>query len=319
MPSEFVILVTYNLSPPNLQRIKDISPSVEVIATDDPKKIEMSLPEVTVIFGEIKPSYLPVAKKLRWVHYPYAGVDKALFPEFVASGITLTCSRGLHKHQMTELLFGMMLTFTRRLSTYRRYQLEKKWDTSPFKETELLSDSTLGLLGVGAIGTEMARAAKGFGMRVIGLKRDPSAHVDNVNVLLGRGDLPQLLHDSDHIVVILPLTVETKNLITEREFSLMERKPFFYNLARGSIVNTQDLIQALQEGKIKGAGLDVFDEEPLDKVSPLWSMQNVIITPHVGGLIPHYISAAIGSFLENLSRFLRSEDLLNVVDKRRGY
>ncbi|MGA9363070.1 MAG: D-2-hydroxyacid dehydrogenase [Bacteroidota bacterium] len=319
MPSELVILVTYNLSPPNLQRIKNVSPSIEVIATDDPKKIEMSLPNATVIFGEVKPGYLPPAKKLRWVHYPYAGVDKALFPEFVASGITLTCSRGLHKHQMTELLFGMMLTFTRRLFTYRSYQREKKWDTSPFRETELLSDSTLGLLGVGAIGAEMARAAKGFGMRVIGLKRDPFAHVENVDVLLGRGDLPRLLHNSDHIVVILPLTPETKNLITEKEFGLMERKPFFYNLARGSIVNTRDLIQALQQGKIKGAGLDVFDEEPLAKASPLWSMENVIITPHVGGLVPHYIREAIGSFLENLSRYLKGDDLLNVVDKRRGY
>jgi D-2-hydroxyacid dehydrogenase (NADP+) len=319
MPSELVVLVTYNLSPSNLQRIQDVSPSIEVIATDDPKKIEMSLPKATVIFGEVKPGYLPVAKKLRWVHYPYVGVDKALFPEFVASDITLTCSRGLHKHQMTEHLFGLMLTLTRRLFTYRSYQLEKKWDASPFRETELLSDSALGLLGLGAIGTEMAKVAKGFGMRVIGLKREPSVHVENVDVLLGRGDLPQLLHDSDHIVVILPLTPETKNLITEREFSLMDRRPFFYNLARGPIVNTGDLIQALQREKIKGAGLDVFEEEPLDKASGLWEMENVIITPHVGGLIPHYIRAAIGCFLDNLSRFLRSEDLLNVVDKQRRY
>jgi len=319
MPSELVILVTYDLSPSNLQRIQDVSPSIEVIATDDPKKIEVSLPKATVIFGEVKPGYLPVAKKLRWVHYPYVGVDKALFPEFVASDITLTCSRGLHKHQMTEHLFGLMLALTRRLFTYRSYQLEKKWDTSPFRETELLSDSALGLLGLGAIGTEMAKVAKGFGMRVIGLKREPSVHVENVDVLLGRGDLPQLLHDSDHIVVIVPLTTETRNLITEKEFDLMDRRPFFYNLARGSIVNTRDLIWALRRGKIKGAGLDVFEEEPLDKASPLWSMENVIITPHIGGLVPHYLREAIGSFLENLSRFLAGGNLVNVVDKQRGY
>jgi D-2-hydroxyacid dehydrogenase (NADP+) len=319
MSSELVILVTYKLSPPNIQRIKDISPSIDVITTDDPTEIEMSLPKATVVFGEVKPCYLPIAKKLRWVHYPYAGVDQALFPELVASDITLTCSRGLHKHQMTEHLFGMMLMFTRRLFTYRSYQLERKWDTSPFRDTELLTDSTLGLLGLGAIGTEMAKAAKGFGMRVIGLKRDPSAHVENVDVLLGRGDLPQLLHDSDHIIVILPLTSETRNLITETEFSLMQRKPFFYNLARGAIVNTQDLTQALQQGKIRGAGLDVFEEEPLHETSPLWAMENVIITPHVGGLVPHYIRAAIGSFLENLSLFLSGRGLLNVVDKLRGY
>jgi D-2-hydroxyacid dehydrogenase (NADP+) len=319
MTPKFTILVAYNISPPNLQRIKDISPSIEVVATNDPKKIEISLPEADVIFGEVKPSYLPVAKKLKWVHYPYVGVDKALFPEFVVSNITLTCSRGLHKHQMTEHLFGMMLTFTRRLFAYRRSQLEKRWDTSPFKETQLLSKSTLGILGVGAIGAEMAKVAKGFGMRVIGLKKGPSVHVENVDVLLGRGDLPQLFRESDHIVVILPLTTETRNLITEKEFVLMERKPYFYNLARGAIVNTRDLIQALRQGGIKGAGLDVFEEEPLDKASPLWSMENVIITPHVGGLVPHYIREAIDSFLENLLRYLKGDPLLNIVDKQRGY
>jgi D-2-hydroxyacid dehydrogenase (NADP+) len=319
MSSELVILVTHNLSPPNIQRIKDVSPSIEVIATGDPEKIELSLPEATVIFGEVKPDYLPLAKRLEWVHYPYAGVDKALFPEFVASDITLTCSRGLHKHQMTEHLFGLMLTFTRRLFTYRSYQMERKWDTSPFRETQLLTDSTLGILGVGAIGKEMAKVAKGFGMRVMGLKKNPSVHMDNVDVLLGMKDLPQLLRDSDHVVVVLPLTLETKNLITEKEFGLMERKPFFYNLARGPIVNTADLIEALNQGKIKGAGLDVCEEEPLDKASPLWEMENVIITPHVGGLLPHYMTAAMDLFLENLQRHLKGVGLVNVVNKQRGY
>jgi D-2-hydroxyacid dehydrogenase (NADP+) len=165
----------------------------------------------------------------------------------------------------------------------------------------------------------MAKAAKGFDMHVVGLKKNPSLPVENVDVLLGMNDLPELLRGSDHIVVVLPLTVETKNLITEREFGLMERKPFFYNLARGPIVNTRDLVKALAEGKIKGAGLDVFEEEPLDKGSPLWGMENVIITPHVGGLIPHYTREAINFFLENLKRYLKGEELLNVVNKQIGY
>jgi len=319
MPSDLIILVTHNLAPPDVQRIKAVSPSIEVIATDDQKKIASSLSEATVVFGQIKPDYLPLAKNLRWVHSPYAGVDDVLFPEFVASDIILTCSRGLHKHQMTEHLFGLMLAFTRRLLVYRSYQSEKKWDTSPYRETHLLANSTLGILGVGAIGTEMAKVAKGFGMHVIGLKKDPSVFVENVDVLLGPKDLLRLLQTSDHVVVVLPLTRETRNLITKKEFDLMERKPFFYNLARGAIVNTGDLIEALKRGKIKGAGLDVFEQEPLDKASPLWEMENVIITPHVGGLIPHYIREAIGSFLENLSRFVRGENLVNVVDKQRGY
>jgi D-2-hydroxyacid dehydrogenase (NADP+) len=319
MSSDLFILVTQKLSPSNIQRIKEISPIVDVIATPDQKEIDVNLPEAEVVFGEVTPESFPLARKLKWVHCPYAGVDRALFPEFVRSDVILTSSKGLHKHQMTEHLFGLMLMLTRKLHAYRSYQMERKWDTSPFREIQLLVDRTLGILGVGTIGAQIAKAAKGFGMRVVGLRKDPSLPVENVDVLLGMNDLPQLLRGSDHIVVVLPLTVETENLITEREFSVMERKPFFYNLARGPIVNTRNLIKALREGKVRGAGLDVFENEPLDKESPLWGMENVIITPHVGGLIPHYISEAMNFFLENLKRYLKGEELMNVVDKERGY
>ena len=139
-------------------------------------------------------------------------------------------------------------------------------------------------------------------------------------LLRGEGRvLPLLIVLGYAHVVILPLTAETKNHITMKEFDLMALKPYFYNLARGPIVNTKDLVEALRKGKIKGAGLDVFDEEPLDKESPLWQMENVVITPHVGGLLPHYFKEAIALFEENLKRFLSGRELLNLVDKKKGY
>jgi D-2-hydroxyacid dehydrogenase (NADP+) len=319
MPSEFLILVTYDLSSKNIQRIKGASSAIEVVATADPEKIRMTLPKATVVFGELKPEFMPLATKLRWVHSPYAGVENVLFPEFVARDITLTCSKGIHVHQMTELLFGMMLAFTRRLSSYSRLQERREWNTSPYRETQLLAGSTIGILGLGKIGSAMAKAAKGFGMTVIGLRRNSSIPVEHVDVLVGREELPRLLRESDHIVIILPLTAETRNLVTIREFDMMELRPYVYNLARGPIVNTGDLVEALRAGKIKGAGLDVFDEEPLDERSPLWGMENVIITPHIGGLVPHYFDGAIDLFIQNLRRFLSGEELLNVVDKHKGY
>jgi D-2-hydroxyacid dehydrogenase (NADP+) len=319
MHSELLILVPYDLSSRNIQRIKDTSSSIQIVATADPEKIRAALPEASVFFGEPSREYMPLARKLRWVQSPYAGVENILFSAFVASDITLTCSKGLHVHQMTELLFGMMLTFARRLSAYGKLQERREWDTSPYRETQILAGKTVGILGLGKIGSEMAKVARGFGMKVIGLRRNSSIPVEHVDVLVGMEGLPRLLRESDHIVVILPLTVETRNLITMREFDMMELKPYFYNLARGAIVNTQDLIEALRKEKIKGAGLDVFDEEPLAPKSPLWEMESVIITPHVGGLVPHYFDGAIDLFIQNLRRFLSGEGLLNVVDKQRGY
>jgi phosphoglycerate dehydrogenase-like enzyme len=319
MPSELLILVPYNLSPKNIKRLKDASSAIEVVATGDPEKIRSTLPKATIFFGELKPEFMLLANKAKWVHSPYAGVENVLFPEFLGSDITLTCSKGIHVHQMTELLFDMMLKFTHRLSAYRRLQERREWNTAPYKETRLLAGSTIGILGLGKIGSEMAKAAKGFGMNVIGLRRNPSIPVEHVDLLVGREGLSRILRKSNHIVVILPLTAETRNLITVKEFDMMEQKPYVYNLARGPIVNTEDLIEALRTGKIKGAGLDVFDQEPLDGKSPLWGMENVIITPHIGGLVPHYFDGAIDLFIQNLRRFLRGEELLNVVDKQKGY
>ena len=319
MRSKHLVLIAHTLTPQNIERIKQVSPDTDVVCVEELPLIEKFLPDATIFVGELDPRLLPLARNLKWVHLPWAGLDKILYPEFVKSEIILTSSKGLHKHQMTEHLFAMILTFSRRLMTYSRFQVEKRWDSSPFREFELLHGKTLGTLGVGTIGSEMARAAKAFGMRVVGMKRDPSIPVEHVDVLIGPESLSRLLRESDHIVVVLPLTKETRSLIAKKEFDLMERAPYFYNFARGAIVHEDDLISALREGKIKGAGLDVFEEEPLPPTSPLWEMENVIITPHVAGLIPHYMREALGLFIENLRRYLGGEELLNVVNKARGY
>jgi len=319
MARKVPLLVTYKLSPANLERIEAHSPDLKVYYSPENLQVERHLPEAEIVFGRLEPAYLRLAPKLRWVHLAYAGAESMLYPEFIESDIVLTTSRGLHKHQMTELLFGMMLTFTRRLRTFDKQKAQKVWDVSPYREMELLSGSTIGILGLGSIGSEIAKVAKGFGMRVMGLRNNPALPAQDVDVVLGPENLQRLLEESDHIVVVLPLTKETRNLITRKEFDLMKRRPYFYNLARGAIVNEEELIRALREGKVKGAGLDVFVEEPLPASSPLWEMENVILTPHVGGFLPHYMTEAVTLFLENLQRYLEGKELLNVVIKERGY
>ncbi len=319
MSRKVPLLVTYKLSPANLGRIEAHSPDLKVYYSPENLHVEKHLPEAEIVFGHLEPAYLRLAPKLRWVHLAYAGAESMLYPELIESDIVLTTSRGIHKHQMTELLFGMMLTFTRKLRTFDKQKAQKVWDVSPFREMELLSGSTIGILGLGSIGSEIAKVAKGFGMRVMGLRNNPALPAQHVDVVLGPENLQHLLEESDHLVVVLPLTKKTRNLITRKEFDLMKQRPYFYNLARGAIVNEEDLIRALREGKIKGAGLDVFVEEPLPASSPLWEMENVIVTPHVGGFLPHYMTEAVTLFLENLQRYLEGKELLNVVIKERGY
>jgi D-2-hydroxyacid dehydrogenase (NADP+) len=319
MKSDHVLLITHHLSESNLRRIKGDAPNLQVLSAEDQHEIRRLLPSAEIVFGEITSASFSSAKKLRWVHIPFAGVEKILFPEFVKSPVILTSSRGLHKHQMSELLFGMMLTLARRLGIFRNLQSKKEWNPAPFRETELLAGKTIGILGLGSVGSEVARVAAGFGMRVIGMRRTPEIRVPDVNEVFGPRDLPRLLSQADYIVVLLPLTAETRNLITKKEFELMERQPYFFNLARGAIVNEGDLVEALRKGRVKGAGLDVFVDEPLASSSPLWEMENVIITPHVGGLVPQYMRHAVDLFLENLRRYLEGRELHNIVDKERGY
>ncbi len=319
MPLESVVLVTYKLSPSNLQRITGLSPEIKVLYTPETSEIKKHLPEAEILFGDLDAELFPLAKKLKWVQLAFAGVDQILFPEFVASNIVLTTCRGLQKDQLTELLFGMMLTFTRKLDILRKLQANKKWDISPFRETDVLHGKTIGILGLGSIGSEMAKVAKAFGMRVIGFKKHSSVPAEHVDLVVGKDELHLLYETSDHIVVVLPLTAETRNLITRNEFDLMGRSPYFYNFARGAIVIEADLIDALRQKKISGAGLDVFENEPLKPTSPLWEMENVIITPHIGGLVPSYMRQVTDLFLENLERYLRGKRLMNMVDKTRGY
>ena len=255
---------------------------------------------------------------LRWVQISTVGSDRFLYPELLRSGVTLCCSRGMHKFQMTELLFGLMIGMSRNLFAYHDLQKENEWTAALIKESDLITGKTLGIVGLGSIGSTMAKVGKSFGMKVIGTKRTPVL-MEFVDEILAPSQLERLLKISDHVVNVTPLTPDTAKMFGEKEFSTMKQSAVFYNFGRGASVDAEALMKALERGTIKAAALDTFEEEPLPKNSPLWNAKNIVITPHVGGPIPHYYHLLTEIFIDNLKRYLDGTPFMTAVDKAKGY
>ena len=257
------------------------------------------------------------APRLRWVHSTGAGVDRLLFPEILERAVLLTTSSGIH-HWLIEHVLAVMLALSRRLNLAMRNQIQHRWERGPRLEGDEIAGQTLGILGLGSIGTELAGKAHALGMRVIGTKRTP-APIPGVERVLPPDGLAEVLREADVVVVALPLTSATRGLIGEPELRTMKPTAVLINIGRGPIVQERVLIQALQERWIAGAALDVFEKEPLPAESPLYDLENVIITPHVSGASPHYMDRAVPFFCENLAAYLQGRPLRNMVDKGRGY
>lgn len=263
------------------------------------------------------------AEKLRWLHCPAAGVASLLIPEVLESDVVVTNSSGANSTMVAEQVMGYMLMFARRLHDAVRYQQKAKWasDLIWYSNPPLgqLPGKTVGIVGLGAIGREVARLAGAFRMRVIATKRDVSTGKKSVDLLLPPRRLPVLLREADYVVLSLPLTKEHRGLIGARELNLMKSGAFLINVARGSLVDEAALIGALQDNRIAGAALDVFAQEPLPRNNPLWRLPNVIITPHNAGSSADYWKKVTAFFMENIERRLKGRRLRNIVDKRLGY
>ncbi|MEW5983781.1 MAG: D-2-hydroxyacid dehydrogenase [Acidobacteriota bacterium] len=296
-------------------------PAIDFVHAEDEEAMARLIPDADVAFtSRLTPSAFEAAGRLAWVHSSAAGIGRMLFPAMARSPVALTNSRGMNAPAVAEHTFAMLLALARRLPAALRAQAESRWVQDELSGLPVLRGKTLGIIGLGAIGCELARLGHAFGMRVTGLRRRPDlgcpAGVDEV---LGSPDLARLLRACDVAVVSAPLTPETRGLVGIGEFRLMRATALFANVSRGKLVREADLVAALKDGLIAGAALDVFEHEPLDPLSPLWAMPNVVITPHVAGFRADYWEAAVDLFSENLGRFMRGEPLLNVVDKERGY
>jgi D-2-hydroxyacid dehydrogenase (NADP+) len=280
------------------------------------QKLDAILTDTEIMFGfPPLPRLLVRAPRLKWIQSPLVGVEMFLTPDFINSPVILTNARGIHD-QVAELAIMFALMFAKSSLTCTLRQYQKQWRRFT---PGLLHSKTLGVLGVGNIGRKVARLAKAFHMKVIATEVREMKKPGYIDVLLPASGLPELLAESDYVIVAVPLTRQTAKLIGEKELRTMKPSAYLINVARGGIIDEAILVRALKENWIAGAGLDVFASEPLPVDSQLWDLQNVIITPHCAGLRDDYDILATKLFCKNLKRYLSGKELLNVVDKIEGY
>jgi phosphoglycerate dehydrogenase-like enzyme len=261
--------------------------------------------------------------RLRWVHSGAAGVGSALHDGLRQSEIVLTNSAGVHAVPMAETILAMILYFARGLDLAVAGQREHIWQKAPFEGPDTpvreIGDATVGIVGFGGIGKALSRRATSLGMRVLALKRRPAEAPPGVELLFGDGGLKRLLSESDYVALTLPETDETRGMIGADELSQMQSAAVLLNVGRGRLVDEPALVKALLAGKLRGAGLDVFAREPLPADSPLWSLPNVLVLPHISATSRRFWRRQTDLIIENLRRYRRGEPLRNTVDKRAGY
>jgi D-2-hydroxyacid dehydrogenase (NADP+) len=263
---------------------------------------------------------LSEAPNLKWIHVTSAGVNN-LSSTIRESEIMVTNSSGVHPIPISEHVLGLMLMLSRGIDTAFRNQItKKKWirDSSIFRSEELCGKVLL-VVGMGRIGERVAMLGKAFEMEVFGIVRNPEKHKDSGVEVFSMEELEKQLSTADFVVNALPLTDETKGMFDKKLFNKFKDDSIFINIGRGDTVVEKDLIEILESGKLGKAGLDVTEVEPLPDSSPLWNMENVIITPHISGLNPYYTDRMIGIFIENLKAFIAKKVMPNLVDKELGY
>jgi phosphoglycerate dehydrogenase-like enzyme len=318
-----------------LEALRAAAPSAEWINAADATVAAESISGADAFLGKITPEILARADRLRWIQSFTASLEHYIFPALVDHPCTLTNMRGLFGDVIADQVMGYILCFARNLHTYIRRQVERRYEpvggesgrvsfaagpgtvNAMDRATIFLPKATLGIVGLGAIGGEIARRALAFGMIVRAVDRYPDkvSPPDGVETVQGLDKLPELLSWSDFAVIAAPHTPETERLFDARMIAHLRPSSYLINIGRGAIVVLDDLVSALRAGQLAGAALDVFETEPLPGAYPLWDFPNVIITPHTAGYSPVIAERHLATLVENVRRFSSGEPLLNVVDK----
>lgn len=332
------ILSTISLNEAQINRIKAVNRAVRVsivkrrdgeeVSSDQWQKAEV------VLTGGRKLPEVGEAPNLRWVHIPFAGVDPVLdAPILKEKKVVTTSSSGVMISQMGEYVVMALLMLGHKMPEIIRAQQERKWLMSKMLAPVELRGSTVGIVGYGSVGREVARRLHSFGATVLAAKRDVMHPEDRGYTPEGLGDpdgdyftrlypiegLKGMLADCDFVLIALPLTAETRHLFNAEILAAMKPGACLINVSRGDVIDESALEHALKTGHLGGAVLDVFSQEPLPEESPLWSLDNLIITPHVSGVSNHFLDDMIDLFCENLARYIDGKPLHNVVDFEKGY
>jgi phosphoglycerate dehydrogenase-like enzyme len=299
-------------------RIREFSTHVEIKRCDSGQEFRSQLADAHVLYGGFSREDLAAAKELRWIQYSAAGVENVLWPELVSSPIVLTNMQRIYAPAISETVIALLLALSRGLVRYSAQTREHTW--KPVEGLHEISELTMGIAGMGGIGTETAyRAHYGFNMKILAVDPKPLPKPRFVNELHSLDWLPQMVPQVDVLVSAAPHTKESEGMFNEAIFRRMKPNAYFINVSRGKLVDTPALIRALKEGWIAGAGLDVAYKEPLPADDPLWTAPNILITCHSSGHSPRTINRQMDLFTENVRRYMEGLPLLNVVDKNRGY
>jgi len=316
-----VVVIQGASSADQVPGISAIASDAELRFADSTDKLAQMLPGAEVLLGwDFSEAGLESvwshADRLRWIHWTGAGVDAVLFPELTESDVVLTNSRGIYDHAMAEYVLGLILCFAKRFPETTRYQTERRWQ---HRLGEMITGSRVLIIGVGSIGREIARLLTAAGMHVEGVGRRARTRHEDFAAVHAREDLDGVLPGADYVVIIVPLTDETRGFFGAAQLKAMKPGARLINIARGAVLDESALVDALRSGEIAGAALDVTAAEPLPESSPLWSMPNVIVSPHMSGDFIGYQDVVVKAFLDNFRRFRAGEHLLNVVDKASGF
>ncbi|QPC82173.1 D-2-hydroxyacid dehydrogenase [Phototrophicus methaneseepsis] len=331
------VIVANDFSDDIMAQLKAVSPRLDITRYKEDVPSSAWAEAEVLYTGRTFP--LPEqAPRLRWIQLPSAGMDSALHHPIVqAEDVVITSTSGMHAKQLANYTWLMILAFNFDLPKWMINKGQSLWPENPLEGGSPVDvdKQTVGIVGYGSIGREIARLAQAFGMRVLASKRDiknpAQSESEYMPAGIGdpEGDIPERIYpgeavatmaaESDYLAVTLPLTEGTRHMINERVFDSMKPNAVIINVGRGGVIDEKAMITALSSGKIRGAGLDVFEEEPLPSTSPLWNLDNVIISPHVGGATSTYQEQAAAIFAENLRRYVDNRPLLNALQRDTGY
>jgi phosphoglycerate dehydrogenase-like enzyme len=306
------------------QRLQEAYPDFIVMQLQSYDRVPEEIVDTDVFIGwSLRSEQFVIAKKLRWIHSPAAAVHQLMYPELINSNVMLTNSSGVHGPVVAEHAIAVMLALAKRLPQAMQYQARRIWSQdllwNEHPRPREVAGGTALVVGLGGIGHAFATKAKALGMKVVAVRENPAKGAGPADAVYGPDQIEEVLPQADYVLLCTPVTPRTEAIINKARIEKMKFGAYLINVARGPLIDDVALVQALQERRIAGAALDVFDEEPLPPTSPYWSLDNVLITPHTAAVTEKLWERHYDLIVENLNRLLAGKPLLNEVDKHRGY
>ncbi|HWZ45847.1 MAG TPA: D-2-hydroxyacid dehydrogenase [Candidatus Saccharimonadales bacterium] len=306
------------------QRLSQAFPNLRVMQMPNYDRVPQEITDTDILIGSwLSPEQLATARKLKWIHSPAAAVHQLMYPAMISNDVVITSAREVHGPVVAEHALALVLALAKRLPQAMQYQARKQWaqqtlwDERP--RPREISGGTVAVVGMGSIGREFIARAKALGMRVLAVRDNPQKGMGGADAVYASAQLDEVLPQADYVLLCAPVTPATTGMINHARLARMKPDAYLLNVGRGDLVDEPALLQALQQRVIAGAALDVFAHEPLPKESPLWTLDNLFITPHTAAVTEKLWNRHYEMIRENLERFLQGRPLLHEVNKRGGY